>query len=153
MAAGGVVSVVATIDELIALFNRRSLDVPEGLFSRHTQFVLNGIPFEVRLGRPADPLVLMLARGAAGYRFAVKALQHAVPDATIQRGELLDSAGDAARTIVGQAWLSCHLRETSEPVEILLEVAIDLTGVTATRVSVVVDDQELARLQAARLRV
>jgi hypothetical protein len=152
MAAGPVVSVVALIDELIALFNRRSMDVPERLFSRQTQFVLNGIPFEERLGRSPDALVLMLARGAAGYRFTVKALQHAVPDATLRRGELQDSGGDAARTITGQAWLSGHLRETTEPVEILLEVALELTGVTASRISVVVDDTDLARLQAARLR-
>ena len=37
------------------------------------------------LGRsPSDPLVLMIARGPAGYRFAIKALQHAIPDARVE---------------------------------------------------------------------
>ena len=77
------------VDELITLFNRHSMDLPDGFFSRQTQFVLNGIPFEERMGRsPNDPLVLMLTRGPAGYRFAAKAVQHAVPDAALQRGEL-----------------------------------------------------------------
>ena len=80
------------VDRLIDLFNRQSLDLPDGLFTRHTQFRLNGVPFEDMLGRsPGDPLVLMLARGPAGYRFAAKAVQHAVSDARLQRGELSES--------------------------------------------------------------
>ena len=40
----------ARLDELIALFNRRSLDLPDGLFDRRTQFLLNGKPFEAHAG-------------------------------------------------------------------------------------------------------
>ena len=29
---------------------------------------------------PNDPLIMMLARGPAGYRFSAKALQHDMPD-------------------------------------------------------------------------
>ena len=77
------------IDQLIVLFNKKGMDLPAGLFDRKTQFVLNGAAFETLLGRSAtDPLVLMLAHGPAGYRFIVKALHHAVPDATIERGDL-----------------------------------------------------------------
>src|SRR5262245_8098693 len=69
----------AVVDRLIALFNRQSLDLPDGVFTRHTQFRLNGVPFEEMLGRsPDDPLVLMLARGPAGYRVTAKAVPHAV---------------------------------------------------------------------------
>ena len=75
---------IARLDELIALFNRKSLDLPDGLFDRHTQFLLNGTPFESMLGRSAaDPLVLMIARGPAGYRFAV-CLTHDVDFAGIR---------------------------------------------------------------------
>jgi hypothetical protein len=147
------VTVTPLLDELIACFNRRSLDVPARMFSRDTQFVLNGIPFDARLGRSADdPLVRLLARGAAGYRFAAKAVQHAVPDVLLQRGELNDPGGDASRTVSARAWLSGHVRSTGEAVEMLLNVAIDVTGVTASRVLVTMDDGDLARLQEARLR-
>lgn len=153
MAAGGDLVLSTLLDELIDAFNRRSLDVPDRLFGRQTQLVLNGIPFEARLGRPAsDPLVLLLARGAAGYRFAAKAVQHAVPDAMLQRGDLKDPGGDTARIVTVQAWLSGHLRETRELVEMLIDVTLDVSGTTATRIAVTLPDEELARLQEARLR-
>ena len=89
---------IARVDELIALFNRRSMDIPDGLLDRRTQFLLNGTPFEAMLGRAADdPLVLMIARGPAGYRFAIKALQHALPDARVQRGDIEDAGGRGRR--------------------------------------------------------
>ena len=117
MAAGP--SMIAQLDELIALFNRRSLDLPDGLFDRRTQFLLNGTPFEAMLGRsPADPLVLMIARGPAGYRFAAKALQHAVPDARVDRGELEPMAG--LDGVMVPLWLSGRLRGTDRPVEAVI---------------------------------
>jgi hypothetical protein len=143
---------VTRVDELIALFNRRSQDLPDGLFSRHTQFVLNDIPFEARLGRsPGDPLVLMLARGAAGYRFAAKAVQHAVPDAVLQRGEwsARDDAADAV--LRGQAWLSGHLRGLGERAEVLLDVELRFAGDTVTRASVRLGESDLDRLRTARM--
>jgi hypothetical protein len=147
-------SVTAQIDQLIDLFNRRSLDLPAGLFTRQTQFVLNGIPFEARLGRsPADPLVLMLARGAAGYRFAAKAVQHAIPDARLQRGELRETHDDTQRTVHGQCWLSGHLRGTGEPVEMLVAMALRLQGPALVQMAAAMDEQALATLQAARLRI
>jgi hypothetical protein len=145
------VSLVALVDELITSFNTRSMDVPDRLFNRHTQFVLNGTPFEARLGRPIDPLVLMLTRGAAGYRFAAVALQHAVPDAALARGELR-ATGDGGLTVIGQAWLAGHLRETGDAIETVIDVEIEMSGDTATRVAVTVNDVELARIQEARLR-
>jgi hypothetical protein len=102
--------VASRIDELVALFNRRSLDLPGGLFDRRTQFLLNGTPFEAMLGRaPDDPLVLMIARGPAGYRFVVKALQHAVPDARIERGDEdreEGGTGSSARRCSAPPWRS-----------------------------------------------
>ena len=95
-------TLIARIDRLIELFNNRSLDLPDGLFDRRTQFLLNGAPFESLLGQsPADPLILMLARGPAGYRFSVKALQHAIPDARVQRGEPGAAMPTAARASSG----------------------------------------------------
>ena len=62
-------SLTADIDRVIAFFNARRLDLPDGFFDRRTQFVINGAPFETLLGQsPTDPLILMLARGPAGFR-------------------------------------------------------------------------------------
>ena len=52
-------SLTADIDRVIAYFNARRLDLPDGFFDRRTQFVINGAPFETLLGtraeRSADP--------------------------------------------------------------------------------------------------
>jgi hypothetical protein len=143
----------AILDRLIELFNRQSLDLPDGLFTRHTQFRLNGVAFEDMLGRsPADPLVLMLARGAAGYRFTAKAVQHAVLDARLQRGELTEVAEGDTRVISGRCWLSGSFRGTREPADILVTIALTVRGLSVTRADASVDAQSVERLSEARLR-
>lgn len=145
--------VTGMVDQLIDLFNHRSLDLPDGLFTRQTQFVLNGVLFEERLGRsPSDPLVLMLARGAAGYRFTAKAVQHAIPDARLQRGELEEAPADSLRLVTAQCWLSGHLRGNGEVAEILIDIAVRFRGPTAVQAAAAMDEHALAKLQEARLK-
>lgn len=140
---------IAQVDELVGLFNRRSLDLPDGLFDRRTQFRLNGTPFEAMLGRsPADPLVLMIARGPAGYRFAVKALQYAVPDGRIERGVLEEAAGEW----IVPMWLSGHLRDVDEAIEAVLRARVTIDGATVVRADVAIEGDVLSRLREARLR-
>jgi hypothetical protein len=145
-------ALIAKLDRLIELFNARGMDLPDGLFDRKTQFVLNGAPFETLLGQPpTDPLVLMLTRGPAGYRFMSKALQHAVPDVKLERGVLSDAGTGAAAG--GQVWLSGHFRGTGEPINTV--VAIDLKLAAAGWVEVAearVDAGSLDKLREARLR-
>jgi hypothetical protein len=142
---------IAQLDELIALFNRRSLDLPDGLFDRRTQFLLNGTPFEAMLGRPpADPLVLMIARGPAGYRFAAKALQHALPDARVDRGELELMAG--LDGVMVPLWLSGRLRGTDRPVEAVLRATVVLAGSSVSSADLAVDEGVVQALREARLR-
>jgi hypothetical protein len=151
MAAGP--DVTTFVDQLVDLFNRRSLDLPDGYITRHTQFLLNGVPFEETLGRsPTDPLVLMLARGPAGYRFIAKALQHAIPDATLQQGEFVDGTEGAARVVRGQCWLSGHTRGDGDRIEAVVGVEMRLRGDRIERVNATVDAQHVSRLRAARLR-
>ena len=72
-------ALTAAIDQVIAFFNARKMDLPDNFFDRKTQFVINGAPFETLLGQaqsPDDPLILMLTRGPAGFRFTSKGLQH-----------------------------------------------------------------------------
>src|SRR5262245_2995477 len=142
------------IDQLIALFNARSDDVPDGLFDRRTQFLLNNVPFEEMLGRSAmDPLVLMLARGPAGYRFTTKAVLHAVPDAKIERGEVTVSNDAGVAVVRCQCWLSGHLRGTAEPTETLFGVELTLNGAgTVARAGITMDESSVTSIAAARRR-
>lgn len=145
---------LAHLDELIRAFNQRSLDLPDGLFTRQTQLLLNGVPFEEMLGRsPSDPLVLMIARGAAGYRFAMKAVQHALPDATIERGEIT-STDEGGRAVVSTScWLSGHYRGTPQAANDVFEVTFRLMpGGAIEKASVTLDPVAVDRLREARLR-
>lgn len=151
MAAGE--GVATQIDQLVELFNSQSMDLPDGLFTRHTQFLLNGVAFEEMLGRsPSDPLILMLTRGPAGYRFTAKAVRHAVPDATLQRGELRALDDGDAHVVRGQCWLSGHLRGEREPVEVLVDVEMRWRRGAVERVAATLDPSQLKRLQEGRRR-
>ena len=147
-------TLIAQIDELVGLFNRKSLDLPDGLFDRRTQFLLNGTPFEAMLGRPpSDPLVLMISRGAAGYRFAVKALQHAVPDARIERGTVEAAQPDAGKSCLVPLWLSGHLRGTGTAIEVVLRVSVTTDEQQAvSRANMDINAAALDQLRDARLR-
>ena len=142
---------IAHVDQVIEYFNRRKLDLPDGFFDRKTQFVINGAPFETLLSTaPNDPLVLMLARGPAGYRFSVKALQHAIPDAKIERGDLITD-GDPFK-ITTKLWLSGKLRGSGDPINALVNVTLRLTAAGAVETaSADVDAGELEQIRKARL--
>lgn len=145
--------VTALIDELIDLFNRRAMDLPDGVFTRHTQLLLNGVPFEQMLGRPADdPLVLMLTRGVAGVRFTAKAIQHAMPDADLQRGELDEASVDGQTVVSGKCWMSGHLRGLDEPAEVRVDFRVRFRGPTVANIDAMIDAPSVERLQQARLR-
>ena len=145
-------SVIDAIDRVIRYFNARQLDLPDGFFDRKTQFVINGAPFETLLGQPAnDPLVLMLARGPAGFRFTSKTLQHAIPDAKLERGEI--PTDGAPSTIAIELWLSGTLRGTSEAVNTVVPITLKFTGAGHVEVAeATVDADVLDRIRQARLR-
>jgi hypothetical protein len=144
-------ALIARVTELATLFNRQSLDLPDGLFDRRTQFLLNGTPFETMLGRsPSDPLVLMIARGPAGYRFAIKALQHAVPDARVQVGTIEDVDETGACEV--PLWLSGHLRGTQAPVEAVVRVTLEAIDDVVTMADAHIDHAVLEPIREARLR-
>jgi hypothetical protein len=141
-----------TLDRVIALFNARGMDLPDGLFDRRTQFLLNGAPFETLLGQPpTDPLVLMLTRGPAGYRFMAKALQHALPDARVERGELV--TGDEPLRLTTRLWLSGTLRGTGDALNTVVDVTLKLGAPGRVEVAeAIVDAGDLDRLRAARVQ-
>jgi len=140
----------AAIDQVIAYFNAKKMDLPDGFFDRRTQFVINGAPFETLLGQsPDDPLVLMLARGPAGFRFTAKALQHAIPDASLQRGEL-GTDGDPFK-VTTRLWLSGTLRHTGEAVNVMVDVTLRLTAAgTIESAAAIVEEATLEKIRQAR---
>jgi hypothetical protein len=142
--------VIDAIDRVIQYFNARRLDLPDGFFDRKTQFVINGAPFETLLGQPAnDPLVLMLARGPAGFRFTSKTLQHAMPDAKLERGDVSEEAS----TLRLQLWLSGILRGTSEAVNTIIPITLKFADAGHVEIAeATVEPAVLEQLRRARLR-
>ena len=142
------VPLVAMLDDLIACFNRRVMDVPEGLFDRNAQFTLNGRTFESMLDRTDDdPLIRMIARGPAGYRFAAKPLLHALETVLVSRMDFEAGAG-RARTVLA---LRGTLRGSGTVLDEM--VTIDLTLTPAARVSradVMIGEGALDRIRSAR---
>jgi hypothetical protein len=156
---------IAAIDEVVAFFNARKMDLPDGFFDRKTQFVINGAPFETLLGQPPnDPLILMLSRGPAGYRFTVTGLQHAIKNAHIDRGDLaidsstppsqhVDSAspGASGQTIRTRLWLSGQLRDTGEPLNVMIDVTLKLTASGSVEIAAAtMDEATLQKIRQAR---
>jgi len=143
---------IDAVDRVIEDFNRRRLDLPDGFFDRKTQFVINGTPFENLLSSaPNDPLILMLARGPAGYRFTAKALQHAIPDANLERGDLVTD-GDPFK-ITTKLWLSGKLRGSGEPLNTVVDVALRLTAAGPLEAAeATMDSMVLEKIRQARLQ-
>lgn len=136
---------------LLSLYNRRSMDLPDGLFGRDAQFRLNGASFEELLGRsPDDALARMLTRGVAGYRFAAKALQHAVPDGMVATdGFALNP--DTWR-VEGTVRLVGTLRGGDEPFDDTARIALHLApSGSVDAVDAAIAPDVVARLRAARL--
>jgi len=139
---------VVLLDELIAYFNRRVMDVPDGFFDRNARFTLNGRTFEAMLGRTdEDPLIRMIARGSAGYRFAAKPLLHALETVLVSR---MDFSGDTARARAMLA-LRGTLRGTGAVLDEMVTVDLSLTPAGSIgRADVMIGEGALDRIRAAR---
>jgi hypothetical protein len=136
------------IDQLLSYFNRRVMDVPDRFFDRDAQFLLNGVPYEHLLGRDAtDALVRLIARGPAGYRFAAKAVQHALETVLVTR-EAFEIAPARA---TGHIILRGTLRGSAEVFEERLPVDLTLTPAGAVAAADIrITDAALATLIVAR---
>ena len=145
-------ALTAAVDRVIALFNAKAMDLPDGFFDHRTQFVLNGAPFETLLGQsPTDPLVLMLARGPSGFRFMAKALQHALLDAKVERGDLVIN-GDRDK-MSARFCLSGTLRGTGESLNAVIGITLKLGASGQVEIAEAeVEQVDLDRLRAARLQ-
>jgi hypothetical protein len=136
------------LDRLIACFNRRVMDVPDEFFDRNAQFTLNGRTFESMLGRDdEDPLIRMIARGAAGYRFAAKPLLHALETVLVSRMDFTAHAGRARAVLA----LRGTLRGSGAVLDEMTTVDLTLTPTgTVQRADVTIAETALDRIRAAR---
>lgn len=144
-------ALIAAVDEVIASFNARKMDLPDGFFDRKAQFLVNGAAFETLLGQPpSDPLVLMLTRGPAGYRFTAKTVQHALDAARVDRGDLVTD-GDPYK-VSTKLWLSGTLRGTGDAVNAMVDVTLRLNAAGLVEsAAAVLDEATLDKLRRARL--
>jgi len=150
------------IDRAIEYFNARQMDLPDGLFDRKTQFVINGVSFEALLSAAANAsLVMMLARGPAGFRFTAKALQHAMPDAKLERASIPPAPappdpilrGPSGSLVAMELRLSGTLRGTSDTVDAVVAVTLRLAQAGHVEIAeAAMDPPVLEAIRAARLR-
>ena len=142
---------IAAIDRVIEYFNARRMDLPDGFFDRKTQFLINGTAFESLLSAaPNDPLIMMLARGPAGFRFTAKALQHAIPDAKLQRGEVTMSGPS---TLTTSLWLSGKLRGGGDDVNALVAIALRIAPAGHVETAeATMDPETLQSIKDARVK-
>ncbi len=144
-------SIRPELEQLIEAFNRGSLDVPAGLLTAHTSFALNGTPYETLLGgSPDDPLIRLLARGAAGYRTAARALQYALqrPAATIQGA--LEGEGGALREV--RLLVEGRLRGTGEPLAVPVTLSMTTAEGRLVHLDAACAPADLQQITAARAR-
>jgi hypothetical protein len=139
---------LARLTELFDSLKRGRLDVPDGLLDRNAAFSLNGTPYETLLGREADdPLVRLIARGPAGYRFAAQALIRALctPELSIDRLDDVPPGYEITGTLSGT------LRGSSDPVRcpVILRLTTTLLGAIATA-DIVIEPAVLTKLDRAR---
>jgi hypothetical protein len=136
------------LDNLIACFNRRGMDVPDALFDRNARFTLNGRTFEAMLGRSDDdPLIRMIARGPAGYRFAAKPLLHALETVLVSRMDFSAETGRARAMLA----LRGTLRGSGTVLDEMVTVDFVLTATGSIgRADVTIGESALDRIRAAR---
>jgi hypothetical protein len=138
------------VETLVALFNRGSLDLPDGALDRNAIFRLNGVAYDETLGRPAsDPLVRLLARGAGGYRFLVKAVRAALPDARLELSPPGWRTADTADACAGDGRLIGRLA-TGDTFGEAFQARVGFAAGGVVAIDVDMDPAAVSRLAAAR---
>jgi hypothetical protein len=140
------------LSELVALFGRGSLDLPDGILTHDTVFRLNGLAYDATLGRSAnDPLARLVGRGPGGYRFLFKALRFALPDAHLTVGALVRTSLDTGCRLAGTGRLDGTLRGSGEAIaaDVDLGFTFDEVG-RLTAIDAGLASDLVARIQSAR---
>ena len=138
-----------SIAALVAAFNRGSLDVPAHFFTPRTTFSLNNRSYESILGgSPDEPLIRLLARGAAGYRTAAKALQYALQGPIIAVESL--SEPDASGVLVASIRVEGQFRDSGHPFTGRASLRLVCAEGELMSIDVVCAEEDLARIAESR---
>ena len=138
---------------LAQLFNERSLDVPEGLLDRACLFRLNGVAYEDTMGRPiTDPIVRLVARGPAAYRFLAQGLRYAVPDVQVSVDSVVpEDLGEGLASVMGT--VEGTPRGTTSPLRVKAAVALVVGPSGAVQeFAVMINDAHAAAITDVRKR-
>jgi hypothetical protein len=143
--------------ELVALFNRQTQDLPDGLLDKDCTFTLNGRAYHDHLGRPAtDPIVRLVGCGSAGYRFLTTALRYAIatPRVMLDESSLTEAPdADQGQTFASDGVLSGTLRGDVEPCNAAFHLTVKAgAGGTVRQIAVLLGDADCERILAARRR-
>ena len=152
MMRGMPVTLADKLARLAHLFNEHSLDVPDGLIDRGCVFRLNGVAYEDTMGRPVtDPIVRMVARGPAAYRFLAQAVRYAVPDARLEVAGLVPPDVRGAALATATATLAGTLRGSAAPFHAVAGLAVVTSDAGLVReVAVLLDEAHVAAIAEAR---
>lgn len=138
-----------SLDAIVAAFNRGSLDVPANFLTPRTTFSLNSRSYESILGgSPDDPLIRLLARGAAGYRTAAKALQYALQGPRVVLESLTEPDDSGVRTAAFR--VEGQLRDADEPFVAGATLRLGCAEGELRSVDVQCAEGDLARVAASR---
>ena len=136
---------------LAQAFNEQRLDVPPGLLDRACVFRLNGVAYEDTMGRPvSEPIVRLVARGPAGYRFLAQALRYAIPDAHVIVEDVVaaDTGGRLASATVA---VKGTLRGSSTPWRAGVALALVIgAGRLVQEIAAMMDERHVEAIREAR---
>jgi len=141
------------VNDLLALFNRQTVDLPDKLVHNDCVFRLNGLAYHEHLGRPvSDPIVRLIGCGPAGYRFLLTALRYAVREPHLAVDEThVATHEDGTQAVSVRGTLAGTLRaETASS-----SAALELTLLAAEdgwvhEIAVLMGDADVERLRHAR---
>ena len=137
---------------LVSAFNAHSLDVPDALLDRACVFRLNGVAYEETMGRPVtDPIVRLVARGSAAYRFLAQALWYAVPDAEVSLDPLVPEDGNRVPLASTMATVQGTLRgsEGRFRAKVAVALVIGESGLVQ-EVAAMMSEEQLEAIREAR---
>jgi hypothetical protein len=143
--------------ELVELFNRQKTDLPDAVLHRDCVFRLNGRAYHEHLGRPPDdPLVRLIGRGPAGYRFILAALRHAMhePRVALHEASVVERPLHPGARLQARGTLSGRLRgaERRFSAEFSIEVLASREGQVA-EMAATLGDADVEILLEARRKV
>jgi hypothetical protein len=141
------------INDLLSLFNRQTVDLPDRLLHNNCVFRLNGVAYHEHLGRPvSDPIVRLIGCGPAGYRFLLTSLRYAVrePNLQVERTDVA-SREDGSQVVSVRGTLTGTLRGETKSSSAACEVTVlaDEDG-WVHEIAVLMGDADVERLRHAR---